>query len=1221
VLPPRLFILNLFFFFAAGLTSTGQRPELVLPVGHTEDIYRTEFLDDGKTALTISYDNTAKLWDIYSGKLLHTFGGLLNTPEHVVNNGNTTLLSTDKRHLIALTTDGYLKKWDLPSGKMLFAKQMENNNVLSLQHSPDGKYILLIKGNLYTEINADVLDASNGRLIHQFREKYTSYETDKFIEFSPGGKHILLQADSSLYVYAAPGKSLTYKLEQIENFKSAFFSPDGKYVIIFPKRSNRLRLWQTADGRLKEISISGTVVFSPDSKYILSKTKEGLYLINAENEVVLHRFDEEINPYMSAHFSEEGKHFFLTRPKGYIRGTDPYDSATYIWETESRRLLHTLRGNGCDINDVVFSPDGKFAGTVCDYTTQLWDLATGEQIASLEGRAAIFSSDSKNFAVTGGRAVKVFNMRTGDVITELKGHSNPLVNAVFSADGKQIVTLSNEKSAKLWDIPGGRIIKTFDEADVIKESCFSKNGKNLLLLTKEGKATVKDISTGQPVFALTGNKINAAYYSPDGRVIVTAADSVFCTWDAITGKKLFSLGELYSITDAGISANGTYGFYIFGGSAVGVVDFCTGRVFKEYLGEENITRCQFSPGSDFIFILGEKGTAKLLETATGKAQQFSKFSDVEYGISYLGGYYYQNLWQGDFEHFSADRKWLVFRAYMDRYIVIRNLRDSTAADTIHTPKTLVKNAAFVYSTNKLVTGTTDDKVRIWTKAPKGFRLEKEFSGNGFKLSPDGKWLVIVNNVQLQFYDLVAGRFRTHALAVNESDYFIQLADQPYYAASKEALQTLLFRLSNQYLSFEQFDIRLNRPDLVLKAMQNSDSRLILVYRKAYEKRVKKSGIDKNSFRDDYNIPVADFSSRDNIPFEQEDGKLTISIRASDKLQNLDRFNIWVNETPVYGRNGLSLKKRNSKRFDTTITIQLSSGKNHLQTSVTNRGSAESYRIPLLVNYTPSVKHKETLRFIGIGIDKFAEPENNLQYSSKDIRDLAVKLKGKYKNDIIIDTLFNENVTVEKVKALKQKLLQTSVDDKVIVSYSGHGLLSKEYDYYLSTYSINFDKPDESGLPYDEFENLLDSIPARKKLMLIDACHSGEVDKEELMRIETTSDSLKLTKGGKPVALKPNETHLGMKNSFELMQSLFVNVGKSTGATVISAAAGTQFALERGDLKNGVFTYSILEAMDKYPTMKISELKKLVGERVEQLTNGLQKPTSRNETIAVDWSLW
>jgi hypothetical protein len=88
-----------------------------------------------------------------------------------------------------------------------------------------------------------------------------------------------------------------------------------------------------------------------------------------------------------------------------------------------------------------------------------------------------------------------------------------------------------------------------------------------------------------------------------------------------------------------------------------------------------------------------------------------------------------------------------------------------------------------------------------------------------------------------------------------------------------------------------------------------------------------------------------------------------------------------------------------------------------------------------------------------------------------------------------------------------------------------------------------------------------------------------------------------------------------------MQSLFVNVGKSTGATIISAAAGTQFALERSDLKNGVFTYSILEAMKDHPQMKISELKTIVGKRVEELTKGLQKPTSRNETIALDWNVW
>jgi hypothetical protein len=47
----------------------------------------------------------------------------------------------------------------------------------------------------------------------------------------------------------------------------------------------------------------------------------------------------------------------------------------------------------------------------------------------------------------------------------------------------------------------------------------------------------------------------------------------------------------------------------------------------------------------------------------------------------------------------------------------------------------------------------------------------------------------------------------------------------------------------------------------------------------------------------------------------------------------------------------------------------------------------------------------------------------------------------------------------------------------------------------------------------------------------------------------------------------------------------------------------------------------MEAMDTYPTMKVSELKKTVGARVQELTKGMQKPTSRNEAIAVDWNVW
>ena len=218
-------------------------------------------------------------------------------------------------------------------------------------------------------------------------------------------------------------------------------------------------------------------------------------------------------------------------------------------------------------------------------------------------------------------------------------------------------------------------------------------------------------------------------------------------------------------------------------------------------------------------------------------------------------------------------------------------------------------------------------------------------------------------------------------------------------------------------------------------------------------------------------------------------------------------------------------------------------------------------------------------------------------------------------------LFNEQVTLQNVRELKQKLLQSKEDDKVIIVYSGHGLLSKNYDYYLSTHTVNFTQPEQNGLLYEELENLADSIRSRKKLMLIDACHSGEVDKEEMQKIATVQAALKgngVTAGNKGIKVPAK---MGTKNSFELMQELFVNISKGTGATIISAAAGTQFAYEKGELKNGVFTYSILELLNSRQTVTVNQLKKHVGKRVSELTEGLQQPAARNEMQAIDWIVW
>ena len=94
-----------------------------------------------------------------------------------------------------------------------------------------------------------------------------------------------------------------------------------------------------------------------------------------------------------------------------------------------------------------------------------------------------------------------------------------------------------------------------------------------------------------------------------------------------------------------------------------------------------------------------------------------------------------------------------------------------------------------------------------------------------------------------------------------------------------------------------------------------------------------------------------------------------------------------------------------------------------------------------------------------------------------------------------------------------------------------------------------------------------------------------------------------------------------------MRELFADVSKGTGAVVISAAGGKEYALESKQWNNGVFTYCVRKALEENAADKngdkeisISELKEYVSREVETLTQGKQKPTSRKENLEFDWKV-
>jgi hypothetical protein len=327
------------------------------------------------------------------------------------------------------------------------------------------------------------------------------------------------------------------------------------------------------------------------------------------------------------------------------------------------------------------------------------------------------------------------------------------------------------------------------------------------------------------------------------------------------------------------------------------------------------------------------------------------------------------------------------------------------------------------------------------------------------------------------------------------------------------------------------------------------------------------------------------------------------------------------------RNGILLQADTSSFQQGTISFSvfLDSGNNVIEVYCSNRKGVESQRETFEVFYNAEAGSiRSTTYFIGIGAGKYQQQAFELKYPEKDVNDMSSliqSLSTQANNALRVKLLINEEVTVSNILALKAMLDSSSIDDKVIICWSGHGLLDKSLDYYLATYNTDFSNPANNGLNYTQLAYLLEKIPARKRVLFLDACHSGELDKEE-SSLAGSNENLG-SQGAKSTIKKS-----GLKNTPALLNEFFADVRRNSGANIISAAGGAEYALESDTWKNGVFTFCLLDGLGNKAAdtnndqhISIRELQSFLQQKVPDLTQGRQKPTSRTENLVSDWILF
>ncbi len=501
------------------------------------------------------------------------------------------------------------------------------------------------------------------------------------------------------------------------------------------------------------------------------------------------------------------------------------------------------------------------------------------------------------------------------------------------------------------------------------------------------------------------------------------------------------------------------------------------------------------------------------------------------------------------------------------------------------------------------------------------------------VSHDGKMLATSGfDSKINLYHALSGEHMVNIFLPKDRGCMIS-DREGYYMAPKNTLDAVIFSYNNNAYTFDQFDVKLNRPDIILGKIGRVDSATLKSYFAAYQKRLSKLGIAEKNISSQIQLPLVRLADKSGLQPITTQSTYTLSVECSDLNFPLQSLQVLVNNSPVLGVGGLDLAKLNSKELVQKVTIPLARGNNSIKVYCTNSQGIKSLKesFEIISNYT-TLKPAKTY-FIGIGVAQYKDAAMNLQYSAKDIRDLAKTFDNLYKN-IVIDTFINENATRENILAIKKKLLQTDVNDRVIMAVTGHGLLNKSFDFYYATWDTDFKNPENRGIKYEDLEGLLNNVPAQKKLLLIDACHSGALDKEELLANKTEilfTDNKEQVSGITPRGvIKLNTGKEATSSSFQVMQNLFADLSNSNGAVVISAAGGMEYALESAQWNNGVFTYCVRKGIEEKMAdteggnndtkVTVQELQQYVSKKVSELTRGKQQPTSRRENVDFEWAL-
>ncbi|ETO30329.1 WD repeat-containing protein [Reticulomyxa filosa] len=139
-----------------------------------------------------------------------------------------------------------------------------------------------------------------------------------------------------------------------------------------------------------------------------------------------------------------------------------------------------------------------------------------------------FSPDcTKIISTSNDKTIKIWDITSGHELQELKGHFDHVKNAIFSPDGNMVVSCSNDNTIRLWDVESCTEIRQLNgHTRHVRSVQFSPNGKIIVSGSLDKTVRLWSVESGKEIKRLNENldHINDVNFSPNGQQIAIASD-------------------------------------------------------------------------------------------------------------------------------------------------------------------------------------------------------------------------------------------------------------------------------------------------------------------------------------------------------------------------------------------------------------------------------------------------------------------------------------------------------------------------------------------------------------------------------------------------------------------------------------------------------------------------------------------------------------------------